>query len=143
MRDYSNAFTEVYEILNSLEEEEYNKIPSDLINTIEENRNKQYEYVLDDTLSLSEQPMLVETKAILLNIFRDYLATKEQKEKIRKMQAEERRKNEELKRKRYYAQKPEEKKKEVAKETVELIMVPEKESFWCRIKNMLSSIIKK
>ena len=36
--------------------------------------------------------MLPETKAILFNLFRDYLSTPEQKEKISKMQAEERRK---------------------------------------------------
>lgn len=38
--------------------------------------------------------MLPETKAILFNLFRDYLSTPQQKEKIINMQAEERRKNE-------------------------------------------------
>ena len=40
MKDYSNAFTEVYEILNHLEIESYNKIPADLIKSIEENIEK-------------------------------------------------------------------------------------------------------
>jgi predicted RecB family nuclease len=38
--------------------------------------------------------MLVETKAILFNIFRDYLCTEEQKKKIIEMQKEERIENE-------------------------------------------------
>ena len=47
--------------------------------------------------------MLPETKAILFNLFRDYLATPEQKEKIIRMQNEERQKNELKKQKRYNA----------------------------------------
>ena len=39
MTKYKNAYTEVYEILEQLDEEEYNKIPSEVIKAIEENRN--------------------------------------------------------------------------------------------------------
>ena len=56
--------------------------------------NKEYEFILDDEMELKEQQMLPETKAILFNLFRDYLATTEQKEKIIKMQNEERQNNE-------------------------------------------------
>ena len=45
--------------------------------------------------------MLPETKAILFNIFRDYLATEEQKQKIKKWQLEDLRKLEEEKKKNY------------------------------------------
>ena len=101
MNNRRNAYTEVYTILQELNEEEYDKIPSEVIKAIEENMNKQYEYVLDDELELKEHTMLPETKAILFNLFRDYLATQEQKEKIVKMQNEERYKNE-LKKKQQY-----------------------------------------
>ena len=94
MDNRNNAYAEVYTILQELNEEEYNKIPPEVINTIEENRNEEYEYELDDELELKEQPMLPETKAILFNLFRDYLATPEQKAKIIKMQNEARKKNE-------------------------------------------------
>ncbi len=80
---YANAYTEVYEILNYLDEEEYLKIPEELIEVFEENRNLDYEYEVNEEQDLSKQPMLKETKAILLNIFRDYLATPEQKQKIK------------------------------------------------------------
>ena len=94
MSNRKNAYTEVYTILQELNEEEYSKIPPEVIETIEVNRNEEYEYELDDKLELREQPMLPETKAILFNLFRDYLVTPEQKAKIKKMQNEARQKNE-------------------------------------------------
>lgn len=94
MSNRENAYTEVYTILKELNEEEYSKIPPEVLETIEENMNKEYEFMLDDELELKEQQMLPETKAILFNLFRDYLATTEQKEKIIKMQNEERQKKE-------------------------------------------------
>ena len=36
---YANAYTEVYKILECLEEEEYEKIPDEFLQVIEENRN--------------------------------------------------------------------------------------------------------
>ena len=54
-------------------------------------------YEMNEELDLKNQVMLPETKAILFNLFRDYLSTPEQKEKIKKMQAEDRRKLEEQK----------------------------------------------
>ena len=94
MNNRKNAYTEVYTILQDLNEEEYNKIPPEVIETLDANRNKEYEYFLDNELELKDQPMLPETKAILFNIFRDYLATPEQKTKIIRMQNEARQKNE-------------------------------------------------
>lgn len=94
MSNRKNAYAEVYTILQELNEEEYNKIPPEVIETIEANRNEEYEYELDDELELKDQPMLLETKAILFNLFRDYLATPEQKAKIIRMQNEARQKNE-------------------------------------------------
>ena len=94
MNNRRNAYTEVYTILQELDEEEYNKIPPEVIETLDTNRNKEYEYFLDDELELKDQPMLPETKAILFNLFRDYLATPEQRTKIIKMQNEARQKNE-------------------------------------------------
>ena len=94
MNNRRKAYTEVYTILQDLDEEEYNKIPPEVIETIKENSNEEYEYFLDDELELKDQPMLPETKAILFNLFRDYLATPEQRTKIIKMQNEARQKNE-------------------------------------------------
>ncbi len=101
MNNRRNAYKEVYTILQDLNEEEYNKIPSEIIEIIKENSNEEYEFVLNNELELKEQLLLPETKAILFNLFRDYLSTSEQKEKIKRMQAEERRKLEEKKKQEY------------------------------------------
>lgn len=137
MTKYKNAYTEVYEIIKQLDEEEYNKIPSEVIKAIEENRNTEYEFDLDEDIELKEQELLPETKAILFNLFRDYLSTPEQKEKILKMQAEERRKNEQNKSKQYnldiFANKP--KNRDIREEHIELIEY--KENIFKRILNKI------
>ena len=140
MKDYSNAFAEVYEILNHLEEKAYNKIPKDFIQTIEENRNLDYEFVVYEDIELKDHEMLPETRAILFNIFRDYLCTPEQKEKIIKMQAEERKQNEEKKIKEYYANKTIEEKVEPQKEIVELIKIEPNQTLWSKIKSKLKML---
>ncbi len=101
MNIYSNAFTEVYEILSCLNKEDLYKIPVDVIMAIKNNRNLDYEFAFDENVDLREQHLLLETRAILFNLFRDYLATPKQKEIIIKNQEEERRKNELEKLKKY------------------------------------------
>ena len=145
MSNRKNAYAEVYTILQELNEEEYNKIPPEVIKTIEANRNEEYEYELDDELELKDQPMLPETKAILFNLFRDYLANPEQKTKIIRMQNEARQKNELKKQQMYntdvFANKPKENQTANNNETMQ--MVKYKESFFKRILNKIKSFFKK
>ena len=145
MSNRKNAYAEVYTILQELNEEEYNKIPPEVIKTIEANRNEEYEYELDDELELKDQPMLPETKAILFNLFRDYLANPEQKAKIIRMQNEARQKNELKKQQMYntdvFANKPKENQTANNNETMQ--MVKYKESFFKRILNKIKSFFKK
>ena len=137
MTKYKNAYTEVYEIIEQLNEEEYSKIPPQVIKAIEENRNTEYEFELDEDIELKDQELLPETKAILFNLFRDYLSTAEQKEKIIKMQVEERRKNEQNKSEQYnldiFANKP--KNRDIREEHIELIEY--KENIFKRILNKI------
>lgn len=101
MNNYSNAYTEVYTILEYLDDEEKKKIPQKLLDAIEQSRNPEYIFDLEDDIELRKQELLPETRAILFNLFRDYLAEPWQKEKIIEMQREERQKNEELKKKKF------------------------------------------
>lgn len=141
MSNRKNAYAEVYIILQELNEEEYNKIPPEVIETIEANRNEAYEYELDEELELKDQPMLPETKAILFNLFRDYLATPEQKAKIIRMQNEERQKNELKKQQMYntdiFANKPKENLTENNSETMQIVEY--KENFFKKILNKIKS----
>lgn len=102
--NYKNAYKEVYTILSFLEEDDYNKIPEEVINAIKANMNEEYEYEMNEEVDIYKQEMLPETKATLFNIFRDYLATPEQKEKIIKMQAEDRKKAEMKKKEKFKAE---------------------------------------
>ena len=141
MSNRKNAYAEVYTILQELNEEEYNKIPPEVIKTIEANRNEEYEYELDDELELKDQPMLSETKAILFNLFRDYLATPEQKAKIIRMQNEARQKNELKKQQMYntdlFANKPKKNATENNNETIQIVEY--KESIFKSILNKIKS----
>lgn len=92
--NYRNALKEVYVILDNLVEEDYDKIPPELIETIYQNMNGDYKFEINEKQDLFKQKILPETKAILFNLFRDYLSEPWQKEKIIRMQKEERQKNE-------------------------------------------------
>ena len=141
--NYKNAFKEVYIILDSLVEEDYKKIPPELIETIYRNMNQDYKYELDEEQEVSTQKMLPETKAILFNIFRDYLSTEEQKQKIIRMQKEERQKNELKKREQYntdvFANKEQTNNTEIQKEQVSLIKY--KENIFKKIINKIKKDI--
>ena len=98
---YKKAFAEVYEVLSYLDDENYKKIPSDIIDAIEENKDDNYVFFLDEELSLSEQDLLEESKAILFNLYRDFLATDETRNKLFEYQREELKELERIKRERY------------------------------------------
>lgn len=83
---YSQAFTEAYEILSYLDEDNYKKIPNDIIDVLYENGDRDYEFFIDDSLPLYKQDLLEETKALLFNLYRDFLADSETREKVREYQ---------------------------------------------------------
>ena len=90
MEKYADALAEVDIILDYLIEEDYEKIPKEIIQIVEKYKNEDYIFEYDETKELKEQELLPETKAILYNFFRDYLATPEQRKKIQKWQQEDR-----------------------------------------------------
>ena len=145
--NYKNAFAEVYEILNLLDKEEYKKIPQDVINVIETNRNCEYNYHINNEIELCKQPMLTETKAILYNIFRDYLSTQNQRQKIIEMQNIEREKLEETKRARYnskdiFKRREENKMYNIDTKICNQIIIEKKESFIKKLIRKLKNIFK-
>ena len=76
------ALSEVYSIINHLDNNLYKKIPDNFIKMIENNRDLKYDVDIDYTKNINEQNLLRETRVILSLIYRDYLCTKEEKEKI-------------------------------------------------------------
>ena len=99
--NYHKAYKEVLEVLKYMSKEDVKKVPKDMILTFETKQDKNHIFEIDVNQSIEEQNLLEETKDILANIFRDYWATPEQKEKIIARENFEREKIELEKRERY------------------------------------------
>src|SRR5699024_2605968 len=78
-------FSEVYEILRYLSKDNFNKIPKEIIEYINENRNKEYVWNIDKNKKLYEQDLDENTIAILAYINMEYLVNKEQKQYLKKL----------------------------------------------------------
>ena len=81
---YANAYTEVLIVLNNLVKDDYNKIPKEYINYLEDNCNKNYVFKYDKSKKFIEQNLLEETKYILFGIFEKFGVTEKQKSIINK-----------------------------------------------------------
>lgn len=79
---YAKAYTELYEILKNISQNDLNKIPNEVLNMLDEKRDKEYEFKLQENTEFENQKLLRETKILLAILYRDYWATKEEKEKI-------------------------------------------------------------
>ena len=100
-KDYARAYTEIIEILKYVPDEDVQKIPESEIEFYKKNMDNDYDYRLDMTKELEEQEISDITKAIFANIFRDYWATSNQKERIEEKEKHELEKLEEEKREKY------------------------------------------
>ena len=92
-REYEEAFAEVDEILQLMPVELLIKIPLQFKKIISENRANDYKPNLKEPIE--EQQLKYETKVILGLIYRDFLVTPEEREKLQEKDAEELRKIEE------------------------------------------------
>ena len=95
------ALSEVYSIINHLDNNLYKKIPDNFIKMIENNRDLKYDVNIDYTKNINEQNLLQETRVILSLIYRDYLCTKEEREKIILKDKKELEQNEQMLREKY------------------------------------------
>lgn len=78
---YANAYVEILEILKYLPPEELNKIPKTEIDFFEKNKNISYQY----NYSIDKPITLRKTDAIIVNLYKKYLASTEENEKIDEM----------------------------------------------------------
>ncbi len=99
--EYANAYSEVLGILKYISKEDYEKIPNSKIELFETNQNKDYIFEYNPNKTLDEQNVSKRAKAIIAILFRDYWATKIQKEKIISKQNYDRMKLEEEKKAKY------------------------------------------
>ena len=102
--NYRKAFVEVDAVLNCLNTNAYNKIPLNVINAIRDNKDENYQYEYDEKIEYYKWNFINETKAILYNLFKKYLATEEQIKYFIEKERKELYKIEEEKRERYNAE---------------------------------------
>lgn len=98
---YADAYKEVLVILDTLIEEDYNKIPKEYIEYLKENCNNDYNFYYDTSKNLEQQKLLDDTKYILFGLFEKFGATQNQKEKINNLKKSYYRKVEEEKKLKY------------------------------------------
>ncbi len=149
---YKKAYVEICEIINYLDYEAYKNIPAKLIERMEEEKDKEYTFELEPGVELEKQNLLPETRAILLVIFKNYLATEEQKIKLNGMLKESRIKEEQRKKENrnqvygFSQEVSEEKRKqqdEREKQPAESVALVKRETFFSRIYNFIKSRLKK
>ena len=94
---YSNAYTEVLEILKIVPKEQYEKIPKEELDFLEKNRNKDYNF----SYNIENPNTLRKTDAILISMYKKYIATENEKKAIEEILELNYRKNELEKKEKY------------------------------------------
>ena len=79
---YTNAFSEVYTIINILSEKLKKNIPTQLLELIEKEKNENYDFKYNDSLPIDEQDISSEAKAILTLIYRNYLCDSDERKEL-------------------------------------------------------------
>lgn len=98
---YACSYKEVILILSLLPDEDWNKIPQSKKDFYFNNMNKDYKFNFDYSKNISEQELLTPSKAILANIYKEFLASDDEKKEIIIKEQNEFNKIEEEKRKKY------------------------------------------
>lgn len=94
---YSRAYVEVLEIIKHMGKEYQEKIPQNLLQLFENNKDKNYQYIIDNTKNIKEHKLLDETLGLLSIIELKYWATDEEKQLLNKaLQDNERKYQEDL-----------------------------------------------
>lgn len=101
-KDYSDVYTEVYEIINHVEEKERNKIPKNVIDFIKENKNDNYNFKIDENKTFENQTLKRETLVFMALISLNYWCENdEEKEQLIKEFSENDKKREQELREKY------------------------------------------
>lgn len=81
--EYKNALAEVDMILKMMPKDMLSKIPNSFLEFVKQKKSKLYILNLDMELSLNEQNLLKETRAILSLIYRSYLCDSNERKRLK------------------------------------------------------------
>ena len=144
-RAYEEAFTEVDEILKIMPIDLVSKIPVQFRQTISENKATNYKVIIKEPLE--EQKLKKETIIILGLIYRDFLASPEEREQLQLKDAEELKKIEQEMKEQYDIENIFKKKKEKKTLEEELtskdLTLYKEQSFLSRLFSIIKGIFRK
>lgn len=83
---YKNAYYELYEIIKHLTIVEQSKIPNVFIKNLQ-SQMIENKFVYDDKKDITNQNIMPETKALLVEIYKKYLSTEEEKNILNKYES--------------------------------------------------------
>lgn len=86
--EYTKSLVEVCEVMKYLDEKEIEKIPIDVINMINDNKDNSYQWTYDETKELKDQKLSRTTIAIISYINMEYLLNERQKEYMNNLHRE-------------------------------------------------------
>ena len=135
---YHKALKELSEIIKFFPRNEYRKIPKTFVNFIEENKDDNYQYMIEHIDDFQNQAMLDETRVLLSIVYRDFIASNKEKKQITDMEKNELLEEEERIREKYNPDNIFKKRDTQQKENVitnEVGMIDYKESVFTKIKN--------
>ena len=81
--EYKKSLSELYEILKHLPIEARNKIPDEELKFYESNRDLNYQYIYDTSLSVNEQKLMDITIMLIANIYVNYWAENKEELQLR------------------------------------------------------------
>ena len=144
-RAYEEAFTEVEEVIKLMPIDLVSKIPAQFRQTISENKATNYKVVIKEPLE--EQKLKKETIAKLGLIYRDFLASPEEREQLQMKDAEELKKIEQRMQEQYDIENIFEKKKRTKRlendqDSKDLTLYKEP-NFLSKLFNIIKGIFKK
>lgn len=81
-KSFSKAATEVLEILNYVEDEEFNKIDKTFINMLEKCKDENHEFKINENDDFNSLVLTQKTNDLLAYIYRKYWANEEEKKEF-------------------------------------------------------------
>lgn len=102
IKEYTETLAEVSEVLKNMDEKDVNKIPKNILDYINENKSKEYDFKIIPNIPFSEQKLKKETLALLAMFSLNYWCkNQDEKEELFLKFKENEMKEEEAKREKY------------------------------------------
>lgn len=141
---YSQAFTEVLEVLNNSEKNIVSRIPKSFLEFLNNYKDKNYKVEIDFSNENWDEQVKKETQAILALIYRDYIVSQEERKRLLSEEREEERRIENKLREKYNPDNLfKNKSNNIENNTNKPVkMVEYKESIFKKIINKIKSIFK-